>query len=391
MSWTIRSVVCGVLLLSTVAVGDSIRIGGVLHEDVYVGVTRQYYFVHFPEEGRVEKISRARRGVTDVVIDTDESARQALLARYEEVKSGRAEMAEAERSETLSNGPKSLDSGDIKRRDALLDDSVFALRLRYWKGLTEGERLTIKEDLLASSQATEAQRARELELARAALARLESEKNASQADIAAARARRDTAFRRVERYRGADIFLDERQKMIDRGQAGRPGSRKALKGNVQRRRAVAKAEGKVAAMDEYRNRVAREQRDIANAETGIRQKERDALSTRIKNQESGARLEEQLAQIDALNAAVMKKEAPSLTLRRLASWSGDNSRKSEAVEIEEGPWYLSCLLEDSDYEDGFAVTVYESGSSLPFTRISGEDFLGMRARVFENPGSTGLR
>ena len=349
-------------------------------------MTRQYYFVHFPEEGRVEKISRARRGVTDVVIDADESARQALLARYEEVKSGRAEMAEAERSKSQFDGPKSLDSKDIKRRAALMDGAVFALRYAYWKGLSEPERAAIRDDLIAASRATSAERARELELAQAALTRLESEKNASQADIAAARARRDTAFRRVERYRGADIFLDERQKMIDRGQAGRPGSRRALKGNVQRRRAVAKAEGKVAAMDEYRNRVAREQRDISNAETGIRQKERDALSTRIKNQESGARLEEQLAQIDALNAAIMKMEAPSLTLRRLASWSGDNSRKSEAVEIEEGPWFLSCQLEDNHYEDGFSVTVYESGSSLPFTRISGEDFLGMRARVFEKPG-----
>ncbi len=74
------------LLIAGLGHADSIRINGVLHKNVYIKKSARHYYVHFPTEGRVEKINRIRKGISDLSIDSDVEKRDALWKTYQEHK-----------------------------------------------------------------------------------------------------------------------------------------------------------------------------------------------------------------------------------------------------------------------------------------------------------------
>lgn len=84
-----RALILGVLL-STVAVADRITLGGVTHTDVYVRESDTLYYVQFPDTGKVEVAAKASVNPSDVVIDGDEAARAALLARWNAARTPKA-------------------------------------------------------------------------------------------------------------------------------------------------------------------------------------------------------------------------------------------------------------------------------------------------------------
>lgn len=71
------------LAIPAVALSDSIKVGEDVHNDVYIDSDDEYYYIRFPEEGRVEKVSRQRQDVSEPIIDGDADLRRQMLKRFE--------------------------------------------------------------------------------------------------------------------------------------------------------------------------------------------------------------------------------------------------------------------------------------------------------------------
>ena len=63
------------------------------------------------------------------------------------------------------------------------------------------------------------------------------------------------------------------------------------------------------------------------------------------------------------------------------------SFRTETITIGSGLWRVDCKRQDFDQPGDFSITVFDADSEKPFTRISRRDFLGMRTRIFDEPGN----
>lgn len=72
----------GVLIILGPAYADSIVIGGVQHDDVYIRTTANMYYVEFPDEGVVRSVPKDEVDKERVSIDSDEEKRREIHARW---------------------------------------------------------------------------------------------------------------------------------------------------------------------------------------------------------------------------------------------------------------------------------------------------------------------
>jgi len=361
---------------------DSIRIGGQLHENVYIVQTSKFYVVHYPEEGRVDKVSRLRKDVRDVRVDEDESTRAVLLERFETRKAEKEQAIAQKVPEEFA----ALDGEEFQRRKQLADIALFELQLEHWKNLSDEGRGEVAAGIARYAEQNQVALATEWSSTQTSLGRLQSEVDLRKEGIENAKEDRREALRDLGRYEGRDIYRWEREGVKLRGQLGNPKAEADLDRRVgQRVREIKlKEEGEIE--KEYQGRVKIHSENLAAAQDGVRVKERERIAIGNKAISASEKYGDMLSRVTALSDASKNHYVPTLKQQPITSWNDDKSRRTEPVVIESDLWSLVCEREAPPLSGDFSISVYEAGSKVPFTRISDADYLGMRARVFDGPG-----
>ena len=379
-----KAVTCILVVVGFMAVpamADSIKVGGVLHKDVYIVTKPQYYLVHFPEEGRVEKVSRARRDVEDPMIDSDESARKGLKERFD------ARQAELEGAlKPVPGEAVELDTEAFLKKEALVDAAVFETQFGHWIGLSVEVQEHLLQEVLAMSATKAAKRQGEQSTIQQRLGDLDAAKAEREAELGKLNAKREAAIDDAERHNAADFYLGLHERELveyDRGNTDHV-SNYWLKGADTE--LALEARRKEAADRAYLREAGAEEEALGQVEGAITQQERDAMAVENKGIDADRRYGAFLARMDELMLASRAGYIPGLSFKTQEAWQEDGDKRTPSVTIESPVWCLSCKREDFGISGGFAITVYDAETDAPFTRIADKDFLGMRTRIFERPG-----
>lgn len=360
---------------------DSIRAGGVLHEDVYIVTTKQHYHVHFPEEGRVEKLSRARRDVEAPTIDPDESTRSALKERFDAVRSEQEKAREDAAATTVV-----VDTEAYLARKALASAALFDAQFSHWRHLTTAQQERILGQVLNLSATKASTLHAERSTVQSRLEGLDAAKAEREAKLARSQAKRDAAKEDAERRNAADIYarLHERELVdFERGNSSYASDFWARSADTEM---ALEARRKAAADRAYRKEAGAHEAALNQVESAITQQERDAQAVENKARDAEMRYGAFLARIDELILAERAGYEPSRALAPLESWRGEDGLRTPVIAIDSPLWQLECRRDDLDTDGAFAITVFDADTDTPFTRIADKDFLGMRIRIFDRPG-----
>lgn len=360
---------------------DSIKVGGVLHKDVYIVVKPQYYLVHFPDDGRVEKVSRVRRDVEVPIIDSNESSRLALRKRFEE---RNAEIRG--QSDKVASAAVELYAEAYLEKEALIEQVTFETQFVHWRSLSDKQQETLLREVLNLSASKAAKWAGEQSTVQSRLKELDAARETRQAELSEAEQKRDSDVAWERLYTNPDPYLHQYQREVVEYQAG-------ISDHVDEswlRRANTEAEleaRRVAAVNQaHAGEVSQKAAALSEVERSIREHERDALAVENKGKDAKRRYGAFLGRIDALILASRGRFQPRLNFTTVNTWEGDGNKRTATVSIESSVWVLNCTRDDFGQRGDFSVTVYDAESDAPFTRIADKDFLGMRSRVFERPG-----
>jgi len=391
MGQPFKYAITALVLFAACVDADEIRIGGKLHRDVYVRTSKQFYYVHYPEEGRVEKLSKKRRDVGDVSIDSDEVKREKWLTQFNERK---AEMAATSSAGLVE--PKSVDSAQYKLGKRLVDSAVFEAQLMHWEKLSPQQQDLIFQDVSIRASQNEAEKAAALGEIQRNLGRLESEKAERQFKIAIAEGQRERAVEDAVEGSNAEYYEKEKYAHIRRNQLTDSSYQSEFGQYLDERTvnyygAAEEAERIVeqrkidAANEAYEAEASRHISRLKTVESAISKKERDALATQSKVYDANMRYAAFLSRINELILASRQNYKPGLEMRSIVSWEGREGQRTEPFEIKEGVWRLDCDYHGANGA-GFSVMIHDAETGRPFTRIADMDFLRMRMRVFDEPG-----
>lgn len=372
----------GLCLVAASVSGDSIKAGGVLHKDVYIVTKPQYYLVHFPEEGRVEKISRARRDVEAPVIDSDATAREVLRARYD------ARRAEVEGAlKPVPDEVVELDTEAFLHKEALVEGAIFESQFEHWRGLSEVQQDGILREILNLSASKEAKWAGEQSTIQSRLSGLDAAKAERETDLAVAQSKRDATIEDAKRDSAAGIFMEEYEKSILRRQMGNSNYIHEHWLEAAETEAEIESRRMRAANEAYGKEADAHKAVIDEVESAITQQERDAQAVENKGKDAARRYGAYLDRIDGLILASQAGYEPGLKFNVLETWQAEGDKKTPTVVVESSLWRLHCERADFGLDGDFSITIYDAETDTPFTRIADRDFLKMRSRIFERPGT----
>lgn len=381
MRLTISFLAIGLCLVTGSASADSIKAGGVLHKDVYIITKPQYYLVHFPEEGRVEKISRARRDVEAPTIDSDTAAREAIRARYD------ARRAEVEGAlKAVPDEAVELDTEAFLQKEALVDAAVFETQFEHWRGLSNEQQERVLREILNLSASKAAKWEGEQSTVASRLVELDAAKASRETELANVEAKRKEAIKDAERRNSTDFYLRLHERELveyERGNSDHVSDYWLRGADTEQ---ALEARRKAKANQTYGKEAEAQKAALGEVESAITQQERDALFVENKGKDAARRYGAYLDRIDGLILASQAGYEPGLKFNVRETWQSDDDKKTPTVMIEGSLWRLHCEREDFGLDGDFAITVYDAETDTPFTRIADKDFLKMRSRIFERPG-----
>lgn len=395
--------VLAVILAASVVPADSIRVGDEFHRDVYIRTTNDFYYVYHPDEGRKERFSRRRALVKDVNISADAAYRESLLERYHAAKAERAARAsDPDPAPRSTVAAPTLDGDLVKHRREVQDLAVFEAQLAHWKTLSEETREAIQAGLHETLAERTARRAAERAESLARIEELGGTKAIVEEELAAAAEARAAAVDRARAEDDSDFYL--RAYQHSKGYVGpffhlfrdEDENLRALSfyhytedpwlydvALAERARTQEEIE---AAESAYAARAAEYGSTLETVEHAMTQRERVARAAVSKAFDDKRRYGSRQARVATLSEAAEAGYRPQLRADPIASWSGASAKRLPEFTVGRGLWRIECSLAEAAGDDGFAVTVYDADSGMPFTRITGPDFLGMRMRVFDRPG-----
>lgn len=384
------------LLTPALAPADSIRVGDEFYRDVYIRESKEFYYVYHPDEGRMDKVSRRRSTVSKVSISDDAEYRDGLMQRYRE----RAAAPPAERAPAAA--VHTLEGDLVKHRQQMKDLAVFESQLAHWKTLPPDIQEDIEAGLYETLAQRTARRGLERERALAQLQELGNTKATVEEQLASAAQARAAAVRQAQAADESDFYLrayenskgyvgpvyhyyyDDRENLrafptwwytedpslYDAALAERSGTRREID----------------AAEQAYAKRASAYGSQLESVDRAMTQRERAARAAVAKAIDERHRYGGRQAQVAALAAATEAGYLSRLMATTLESWSGAAAQRTPEFSVGRGLWRLDCRVADGGTADAFAATVYDAKTGKPFTRIAGPDFLGMRTRIFDEPG-----
>lgn len=385
-------------VMAGMAAADSLRIGDVWYRDVYIRVSQDYYYVHHPDTGVLEKVSRRRRNVSDLVISPNATRREAILERYRAAR----DAAQAAEQETRSTTPR-VDGDLLKKQRRLESLALFESQLAHWQGLSPERQQWIEQGLGETLEQRTEQRVADHTQAVDQIEILDSDKMAVEERVVSAAYARETAVEQAQADDASNFYLDAYEN--SKGYVGPvyhyyydehdrlravptwwytedPSLYDAALAERHRtERRIGEAE------EDYRARMTRYENELESVEKAISQRERDARAALSKAHDETLRYSAWQARVAALKEADETGYRPQMIPTPIAEWSGSGERRSPEFTVGRGLWRLECKGAGLRTPNGFSVTVYDATTDTPFTRISNGDFLGMRARIFDRPGT----
>jgi len=379
---------------STSLWADSIRVGERFYRDVYIRTGADFYYVHHPEEGRIERVSRRRSNVSDVTISPNAACREGLLARYREKVASPAEAPVA--AATLTH---TLDGDLVKHQRQMRDLAVFESQLEHWRILPDEVREDIAAGLYETLEARTARRAAERERALVQREQLGATKVAVEQELESAAQARAAAVQQARSEDASDFYLrayenskgyvPSYQLYIDECENLRtvpvwwytevPALYDAALGER------ARVQAEIDAVEQtYAKQASAYGSTLDSVERGIQMRERAARAAVSKVIDDRHRIGGQQARVAALADAADAGYLPQLHATEIASWLGAAAQRLPEFTVGRGLWRIDCAIAGSG--EGFAATLYDAKTGTPFTRIAGADFLGMRTRVFDRAG-----
>jgi len=389
MGQPFKYAITALVLFAACVDADEIRIGGKLHRDVYVGQSKQFYYVHFPETGVMEKHSRKRLDVTDLVIDDDAAAREALLAQFEAAKANPPSVEPPEKSTSSAV----VDTNAFKMRKWLLELAEFESQLLHWEGLGNTRRKALTDGLEGWARQRMASRSAEIQGKNSQIRNLSSQAATHRTEIANAEAKRAEAIRKAAKESNADQFVNHQnrvsqQRRYQRSEYGQYMSNSVKEYYQAAERAERDVEGRKisVANSAFQAQAGQHVARLNQIQGDVNHQVREGLALRDKAAGEAKRIMGYVDRINGLQLAMGNEYRYKLQAISLAQWEGRVSQKTEVVVIPEGVWRISCTRADQGVPSDFSVTIHDATDDRPFTRITDTDFLGMRMRVFDDPG-----
>ena len=387
------SIVFACVLLLELVSADAIRVGAKHYRDVYIKQSKQYYVVHHPEEGRIEKVSRRRQDVSGLRIEVDELKRQELFARFE------ARKAEVELASQKSGrgSSKTRDSGQFQKRQQLEEQAKFETQLAHWKGLSDAERNRIVGALEGRATRSAAHRSRTFHEGKGKIEGLETVRSMAREQQEAAKVVAGDAIKVITERSAAEGYgemkrqyalrrdnknprtVTRRERFVDDFTVDYYQAAESAQRNVDRRRVAAVEEAYSAANSAY-------ERELDRVNGAISWEEKNARSVQSKLHDSQLRYRQYRTRIEDLDLAIEQNYVSRIGFRSVANWDGNKKLRTEPFGIGDRPWRLHCRPVNVEGVTGFSVAVYSADTELPITSIGDGDFLGMRARILDGPG-----
>lgn len=397
--------VVGVLVIAPPALADSIRVGDDLYRDVYIREGKDFYFVYHPEAGRMERVSKHRSNVSDLVISADAAYREGLMAQF------RAKQGAAPAEPAPVTPPKSADSkpavqtlnGDIvKFRQQMKDLAVFESQLAHWQTLPEDIREDIQAGLYETLAQRTARRVADREHALVQLDELDGTKAVVEQQLASAASQRAQAVNQAQAEDRSDFYLNAYE-----NSKGYVRSYRWYYDECEKLRTVpvwwytenpslydaalaerSYTDQRIGEADSTFARQASQFGSQLNAvDKAMTLQERAAKAAVAKSQDEQRRFGDQQMRAEALAEATEVGYQPRLSTFSVDAWKGVSAVQLPEFAVGEGLWKIDCRLTGTGSEEGFAATLFDAETGQPFTRIAGADFLGMRTRVFDEPGT----
>lgn len=410
--------VLAALLTPAVVSADSIRIGERHFDDVYIREGKADYYIYHPDAGRMERVSKGP-SVSEVVISADPAHREALLARY----NAHPGVARAESPSTTSAprlpaatpsvplastgkrstpGPTAILSGDLlKHRRQMKGLAEFEAQLAHWKTLPDELRENIQAGLYETQAERTARRAADHESALAKLNQLDGTRSAVQQQLASAAQARAYAVDQARAEDSSEFYLNayESSKGYYRTYAYYHDECEGLRtvpiwwyteDSSLYDAAVAersRTKSRIGAVEQaYAQQANVYGNQLNYVERAMTRQQRAAKAAVAKSQDEQRRLGDQQVRAAALEEATETDYVPRMRALTIDAWRGLASTQLPEFTVGPGIWKLDCRLVGSGSEAGFALTLYNAETGKPFTRIADSDFLGMRTRVFDEPG-----
>ena len=391
------------LLITTLAPADSIRVGDVFYRDVYIREGKDFYTVYHPEEGRMERVSKHRSNVSEVAISEDAAYREDLLTRYR-AKLGPAlptpaPEVSAPKPAAPASVTRTLDGDLVKYRQQMKGLAEFESQQAHWKSLPEDVRVDIQAGLYETLTQRTARRAADREHALVQLNQLGGTKAVVQDQLASAARERVSAVQQAQSedqskfYLNAyenskgyvqtwSLYYDECEKLRSFPTLWYTEDPSLYHAALTERSRTDQKIG--AAEDSYAQQASVYDSQLNKVERAMTQQERAAKAAVAKSIDEQRRFGDRQSRAAALAEATEAGYLPQLRATEVDIWRSASAQRMPEFSVGRGLWRLDCRVPEG--ADDFAVTLYDAETGKPFTRIAGPDFLGMRTRVFDDPG-----
>lgn len=403
MSKLFYCMVSAVLIISP-AIADSIRVGDELYRDVYIREGKDFYFVYHPEAGRMERVSKHRSNVSDLIISEDAAYREGLMATYRERQGEtplEAAPAKAAKSASPSDDVRTLNGDLVKFRGQMKDLAEFEAQLAHWQTLPEEVREDIHAGLYETLAQRTARRAADRENALLQLDELGGTKAVVEQELASAAAERAAAVDRAQAEDESDFYMRAYE-----NSKGYVRSDHLYYDECENLRSIpvwwytedpslydaalaerSRTERKIGAADRtFAHQASVYGSELEKVDRAMTQQERAAKAAVAKSRDEQRRFGDRQVRAAALAEATAVGYQARLSVLPLERWEGVSAGQMPSFTVGEGIWRLDCRVAGGGVDESFAVTIFDADTDQPFTRIAGADFLGMRTRIFDEPG-----
>ncbi len=380
------------VLLACGTPADSIKVGKRLYSNVYIRSDGSNHHIHFPDEGRVEKVSRKRTDVGEPRIDGDPAVRAALLDRFNQNKALTVEKAPstttAKRPAATSAAPSgTLDSKAIHEQNRLREQALEDAQMEFWRTLSAEERALVIENLLRVAQENQANFEQERMRLDREIEALNTQAAQHQEEIGRLATLRDQAQQEVIRRDNSDAIERQLEESLATfGQSSNSILIREILGDAATAQAGQATEDRDEINRQYKRSVAPLQAALDAIGRSLAAVEDFGISLAQSSTQVAERVASFQSRIATMNGNLGKPYTPDLPGTVVAEWRGVSSFKSEPFEISEPFWLLDIRRKDFGRPGRFAVTVYVAETNQPFTRITSVDYLQMRVQVLDDPG-----
>jgi hypothetical protein len=389
------SVALASIVVSGLSAADSIVFDGKRVKDVVVRQDANFYYVQDPRSGKTTKLSKKRSDVRDIVIETDDSARQVLITEFDKVRAeaeGSAERIQEQQAQ--HQGP--FDYQSLQRMKAAI---LWEARYESWmltpREVRRAMRTALAEALDSVGTTTRAESYRlQGEILDHEIWRTDHEYRMMEDRVAA----RDAVNGAFDDF-GLELYSDLYNiTLIRRNVQNAAGLHNPYTDvTLEQYRQYAnyewgKAAARAAAVSQYHAQIEKYHATaIAELDSRIGEMKIDLQRLSRLGGDAAARFSRYLATLDSLERARAHGYVPSIPMKQIASWEDNRSMESYTFTVDAPVWRVDCITFGALSSSKVAIDLVTADDAKPITRVSNADFMGLRSSVLDKQGAFKIR